>query len=201
MIDSNGTFTPSALIPFCGYQTHLLGQTRPSHPFTICSQFKPTLMYGQLCYSFRLNSNLTKAGIKHGLLLLLDPGHSEHSQSPESNYIQGHRVSSLNLEHMTTSDSSARLVVHTLESLADYRAGRYGLSGLKKMTGTNSFMELPIGNKKCQTETYEKCHSRRYIEEVQKQCGCIPWSLNSLTDVKVQYFLKTWARAILHALL
>ena len=50
---------------------------------------------------------------------------------------------------------------------------------LKKMTGTAAFLELPDAAKKCKTETFEECHVVRYLAEVMKQCGCVPWGLNS----------------------
>ena len=56
LIDSSGSLTPAALIPFCAYQTNmtLLGQTRQDLPFPVCSQFQPVLFEGQLCYSLDL---------------------------------------------------------------------------------------------------------------------------------------------------
>ena len=56
---------------------------------------------------------------------------------------------------------------------------------LKKMTGTDTFLELPDA-KKCKTETFDECHVVRYIPEVQKQCGCLPWGLNSTLAQQVK---------------
>ena len=69
LIDSSGSLTPAALIPFCAYQTNttLLGQTRQDLPFTACSQFQPTILEGQRCYSLNLTAIDTgKAGTGKG---------------------------------------------------------------------------------------------------------------------------------------
>ena len=52
LIDSSGSLTPAALIPFCSYKANMdmLGKTKDSLNFTACSQFKPTVLEGQLCY-------------------------------------------------------------------------------------------------------------------------------------------------------
>ena len=48
LIDSSGSLTPAALIPFCAYQTNmtLLGQKTEGINFIACSQFQPTLLEG-----------------------------------------------------------------------------------------------------------------------------------------------------------
>ena len=156
----------------------LLGQTRQDLPFTVCDQFQPTVLKGQRCYSLDLKKIFiknTKSGLKSGLLLIIDPLEKEENKQVETRDM----ITSLNLESYQYSGSSAKIYLNTLASFTDYRAGSYAMSGLKKMTGTGPFLELPDSTKKCKTETFEECHVVRYIAEVQKQCGCIPWGLNS----------------------
>ena len=57
LIDSSGSLTPAALIPFCAYQTIVsnLGKTRRDLPFPVCNAFQPTPIEGQLCYFLNLS--------------------------------------------------------------------------------------------------------------------------------------------------
>ena len=186
LIDSSGSLTPSALIPFCAYQSNmtLLGQARPDLNFTVCSKLKPTVLEGQLCYSLDLRGiQKTKVGQNFGLLLILDPGSIDNEDVKERKVSHGSEIVSLDLQPVGAASSSAKIYLHTLESFTDYRAGTYALSVLKKMTGTQSFMKL--SNKPCQLEISEECEMKRYIKEVQKQCGCVPWALSSALSLQV----------------
>ena len=59
------------------------------------------------------------------------------------------------------------------------------MTSLKKMTGTDAFLDLPENIKGCQIEDQEMCYSRRYIEELQNQCKCLPWALRASIPQKV----------------
>ena len=188
LIDSKGSLTPSALIPFCAYQTNmtLLGQTRQDLPFTVCSQFQPTVLEGQLCYSLNLSKiaqNRAKPGLKFGLVLILDPSEKEHTSLIENS----DEMTSLSFETFTNVESSARIYLNTLASFSAYQAGSYALSALKKMTGTEGFLNLPSKVKGCKTETFEECHATRYIKEVHKQCGCVPWAIGLNQKVRLKF--------------
>ena len=162
----------------------LLGQTRQDLPFTVCDQFKPTVLEGQRCYSLdlsKINNKKARYGLKSGLVLIMDPLEKEKKAEAETR----DKITSLNFESIQFSGSSAKIYLNTLASFTNYRAGSYAMSALKKMSGTNSFLELPDAAKKCKTETFEECHVVRYNAEVQKQCGCLPWSLNSIIGKQV----------------
>ena len=186
LIDSSGSLTPAALIPFCAYQTNmtLLGQTRQDLPFTVCDQFRPTLLEGQLCYLINLNmteNRKAKSGLRYGLVLILDPSEKE----PENTEEIKEDITSLNFETVSNAKSSARIYLNTLASFTDYKSGSYGMFSLKKMTGMDNFLELPAEVNQCKVETFEECQAPKYIEEVQRKCGCIPWALNSTLSQKV----------------
>ena len=53
------------------------------------------------------------------------------------------------------------------------------MSSLKKMTGTTSFKQLPKYQRKCLAHTREKCQTQKYLDQVQAQCRCVPWTLKS----------------------
>ena len=59
----------------------------------------------------------------------------------------------------------------------------YRMSVVKLMTGTGNFLAFPDETKKCQAEPQEDCIARRYIEETQEQCGCVPWALGVAVQV------------------
>ena len=59
------------------------------------------------------------------------------------------------------------------------------MESLKVMSATENFLAMPDKVKRCQIEAQEDCKSRRYVEEVQKECGCIPWMLSSVAHDQV----------------
>ena len=187
LIDSQGSLTPNALIPFCAYQTFLLGEARPDLPFTACDKFQPTVLEGQLCYSIdlsKMDTNNTKAGLKNGLLFTVDSGKSNTELKTQTE--QEGRVNTLNLDPSHADGSSARIYVNTLARFSDFRAGSYALAPVKMMTGTEKFMDLADGTKKCQIATFEECNVQGYIEAVQEKCGCVPWVLGHSLSVEVR---------------
>ena len=142
LIDSRGALTPAALIPFCAYQTNMtiMGMTSHGLNFTACSNFRPTVLAGQLCYSLDLSAikgiKETKVGSKFGLMMVMDPGKVDHEDNEEKELLQGSEIVCLDLEPSSAATSSAKIYLNTLESFTDFRAGTYALSVLKKMTGT-----------------------------------------------------------------
>ena len=167
MKSSKGQLPPSALVPFCSYQLNSkqLGQENPELNLTICDKFEPTFLEGQLCYSLdvaKLVEKPTKSGKTNGLFLLLDP-------NPQSN----------------TSDKNVggsrkgpfKIFIHTLAQYTTFGPGSYGMSALKRMTGTKSFEQLADHQKKCLVHIREECQTQKYLDQVQRECKCIPWSL------------------------
>ena len=51
------------------------------------------------------------------------------------------------------------------------------MSVLKKMSGTEGFLGLSDAKKGCHIQDQAECEQMNYVEEVQKRCGCLPWSL------------------------
>ena len=184
LVDSTGSLTPTALIPFCAYQTNmtLISHTNKELQFDVCSEFKPTILEGQLCYSLNLSSKnypTSKQSLKNGLLLIIDPRTSNKNYKEQSEHQKRNRITSLNFEQEYDDTNSARIYLNTLSSFTDYRAGTFTLTTLKKMTGTSDFLKLTNEVKKCSIETIEECQAKQYIENVNKQCHCVPWALAS----------------------
>ena len=190
LISPDQYLNPSALIPLCAYQTDvtLVGKNIPDIPFPICSKFYPTLLEGELCYVINISSltmTKTKEGLRNGLLLVLDLGNPDTSQ--ESMSIK-HNFQSINLEPESKQSSLAKIYLNTLARFTSFKSGTYAMSALKQMTGTDSFLALPVGQKKCQIETFEACWTKTYVELVQSQCGCVPWALFSALSLEKPTF-------------
>jgi hypothetical protein len=127
----------------------------------------------------------TKEGLKNGLLLVLDLKKKDNSHVTERH---ADNFRSFNLEPESKQNTAAKIYLNTLASFTSFRSGRYAMSVLKKMTGTNNFLGLPVGQKKCQIETFEACWTKMYAESVQSQCGCVPWALSSALSLKKPTF-------------
>ena len=183
MTDSKGRLLPAALIPFCAYQTNVLGLLSPDLPFISCSLALPTVLDGQLCYSINA-SNIakgeTKSGRDNGLLMLLDVGPTKPQENKNREdekkkvYKKG---KSVDIDISNRDKTSARVYLQTLSGFSSFGEGDYAMSALTKMTGRKSFLEFPDSLKKCQIESMDKCRISEYFETVQDQCGCVPWSL------------------------
>ena len=156
-------------------------------PFPACSQFKPTVLEGQLCYSLDISSivtNNTKAGQKNGLVLIIDPGRHKDTEIKQSDHSLADQFQSFNFEQNHKVSGLASIYLNMLASFTDYRAGSYALSAPKRMTGSDSFLALPAEENKCQMESFEDCQAKKYVEEVQARCGCVPWALSSALSLK-----------------
>ena len=193
LIDSSGSLTPAALIPFCAYQTNMTLLSQPTQvklAFDICSGFQPTLLEGQLCYSMDLSlidHPQTRGGLQNGLVLILDPGFKEDEEETEKGHQDGDKITALSLSSSKGGSHSAKIYLNTLSSFTDSRAGSFALTALKKMTGTKGFLGLPDETKKCQIGTLEDCKVKTYVEDVQRQCGCVPFALSRALTIKVLY--------------
>ena len=176
--DKEGNLPPSALVPFCSYQgqSSLLGKELPEMDnMAVCDKFQPTILEGQLCHTLdiaKLVDFPTKSGKTNGLRLLLDPN-PYHPNQPNKNTGGSKNV-----------DQNFKVVVHTLAQYTSFGRGSYAMSTLKKMTGTTNFKKLPDHQKKCLAHNREDCQTQKYLEQLQKECKCIPWALRINQVVK-----------------
>ena len=174
--DKEGNLPPSALIPFCSYQgdSNLLGQERPElGNLTICDKFEPIILEGQLCFSLdltKIRGKSAKSGKTNGLFLLLDPNPYQINTTDEK------------AESSRTEEQSFKVFIHTLEPHTIFGPGSYGMSTLKKMTGTERFNQLPDHQKKCLVHNKEECQTQNYLNQVLRECNCIPWPLGTDLD-------------------
>ena len=197
-MDSTGATSSSALIPICAYQGDMarLGQVTSDLPWPVCSSFKPTILYGQLCYTLKVKGSKALPG-KHGKLQLL----IDHTPTapvvdfkvPKNNKT---KMTMLQAEEDLSSVGQAEVYLSTLSSIRT-RAMLGGdlsisLTGLKKMTGTEAFLNLKDSEKSCSLVTFEECQTKHFLEQVQEKCGCLPWTLTSVLQQKVSPFLDSF---------
>ena len=132
---------------------------------TICDKFEPTILEGQLCYTMdiaKLTEYPTRSGKTNGLLFFLDPNPYK-----------------LNTTEKNVGDQSFKVSIHTLAQYNTIRHGSYGMGALKKMTGTKSFNQLPDHQKKCLVHNREECQTEKYLDQIKKECECVPWALQT----------------------
>ena len=165
--DSNGRLLPKALIPLCSYQGTMLGKKLKHQNFIACDNFLPSVLNGQLCYSLNLSQAApSKSGMGNSVLIVLD--------KPDS--------LELNVEEKPV----ATFHLDSLGGFSDNRPGKYYMSSLKKMTGTDAFMSLSDTKKGCQSESYEECKMKTIFAALQRECRCIPLSLAKFFKVSQQ---------------
>ena len=169
----------------------IVGEYIEGLDFPVCNSFKPKILDGELCYVLNFGSQVSesKAGRGEGLLLAIDNG---VSIEPELDQNIMTKKKGLIRTKLKSLGKSARLRILTSHGYDDSRLGGYTIKSLKVMAATDNFLAMPDDIKGCQIEAKEDCKSRRYVEEVQKTCGCSPWSLTSVASKRVghkTYFL------------
>ena len=181
--DKKGNLPPSAFVPFCSYQgesDHLGRQLPEMNNMIICDKFQPTILEGQLCYTLDLtklrgSDHQAKSGKTNGLFLLVDPFpyHLNRTDNNGGGYKGGER-------------EDIKVFIHTLAQYSTLGPGSYAMSTLKKITGTASFKELPQPQRKCIVHNREDCQTRKYMEQVRKECNCIPWTFKTHQAIKTR---------------
>ena len=146
---------------------------------SVCDKFKPFLLEGQLCYSFDIARHAkipAKVGKLNGLLLLVDPNPYRIKSSGRS------------YEAQLNDEQSFKVYIHTLAQHTAYGPGAYGMNALKSITGKDSFLQLSDDQKKCRVHNREECQTAKFLEQVNTNCSCVPWSLEKDIKAKVVTF-------------
>ena len=64
--------------------------------------------------------------------------------------------------------------------------GEYNLNVVKEVKVTDSYIGLDQGVRGCQThETYDDCSTKQFLEDVQNNCGCIPFNIRLNSQFQV----------------
>ena len=184
LMDSKGLPTPGALIPVCAYNQVMsaVGKNMSGLTFPACDQFKPVVKDGQVCYALDMNDvalakkGITRPGEGFGVWLAIN---MEMSSMDKVDIPNRYSISK-----DTQGKNRVRLYLSLLQEYTDLRSGLYALTSLKKLTGTDAFLGLPDEVKNCQVRDQEQCKNEWFMEEVQKHCGCIPWSLGNMNEAQ-----------------
>ena len=165
-------------------ETGLLAKKIPGLGFSTCDHFKARILDDQICHSLdvaKLVNNSSKPGITNGLFLLVDPN--------------PYHLNSIEEKEAESRQDSFKIHIHTLAQYSALGHGSFGMTSLKRMTGTKSFEQLPEHQKKCVVHNREDCQTQRYTEKIIKECKCIPWAFQNeqLIDkvIELQFFILT----------
>ena len=155
------------------------------------------LWQGHSCYTLDVSSRLEKAyesldafSKEAGLTLLLDYN-TERSVNPErlgsgTDKANEKAKDSLDMRVLTDMKKSfATVFIHTIAQFKGYGSGSYVMTAVKKMVGTNAYLNLPDDKKQCQQEVFEQCVQRQYIIQAKDKCACLPWTVKALSNDEV----------------
>ena len=68
--------------------------------------------------------------------------------------------------------------------------GVYNLNELKVIEVTDSFLSMDQEDRKCQSnEPILNCTTKNYMEELIKQCGCLPFNIRLSDQVVTSMFV------------
>ena len=70
----------------------------------------------------------------------------------------------------------AKIQINTLSSDKDFGEGTYKMSAVKKMTAKSAFLKMPMKDRNCQVEPFEKCRTKALLTE----CQCTPLEILSI---------------------
>ena len=170
----------------------LLGQWDGDLP--ICTHFQPTQMRGQLCYSINSTSLAglqSQTGVDNSLVFFLDLSGMGGRRPTKKKYNpeDKHTIEKLVLGDTKTKQREPTIHIGTMTRFKDYNTGVFKMSALKTISGSESFKALPQNMRECDLELFEDCYNRGVMEDVQKQCGCIPWFFSPVQESKVIYLI------------
>ena len=86
---------------------------------TVCDNFKPTILEGQLCYALditNIGEYPTRSGKSNGLFLLLDPKPYQLNQTEKKT-----------LGSETGSGKKSKVFIHTLAQYTTFGSGSYAM--------------------------------------------------------------------------
>ena len=120
----------------------------------------------------------TQQGKGNGLFFAINMEMSTGTESPDTERELNDDVH-FDTRRSPSNENHGAIHISTLERFSDSRPGLYVMTVLKRMTGAESFLGMSDRVKQCQIETQDNCESQKYIENVQSQCHCVPWSLEN----------------------
>ena len=73
-----------------------------------------------------------------------------------------------------------------LEPVVLVGEGEYNLNVLTDIKVTESYLNLDQNIRNCQNEeSFDNCTTKRYLDNVQEQCGCLPIGLSNNVSIRL----------------
>ena len=177
ILNKEGKLVPSALIPFCSFNSILEGKFLANISFPVCDLFDPVVHDGKLCYQLDMAKKIYKESKKGiGLTLIID-ANVEKSVATHVEPSERNNLKTLDLRKVSVETKKlVKVNIGTLEQHYDFGPGNYILSAVKQMTATKGFLSMSKEKRKCEKEKLDSCQKRLFQERI-KTCGCVPQNL------------------------
>ena len=173
----------------------LVGVRSENFSFPLCNSFVPTIHRGKVCYTLSDRGLRSQKGMKKGLMLMIDNNYNRSVTSPTRKSQEHFDDNHINFD-LSTRGNSAEIYIPTLTPFSGFRPGRYVMTSVKKMTGTDAFLDFPDEVKECQNMNLELCQSSNVLQKAIAKCDCIPWAIR-YGKVSQKNFLKHIFKQIL----
>ena len=111
--------SPSAFIPFCEYNGDMeaVGEHITNFSFPVCNIFRPTVLHGQLCYSFDPNNVESHVSSDQPYIMFLLDYNEDRQLKTLVGKITDKQIEPKKLsdmEHGGDTDKQAMIYIHTL---------------------------------------------------------------------------------------
>ena len=82
-------------------------------------------------------------------------------------------------------------ILYDVEPVWLNEEGDYNMVGVQGVKVSEDFIKLGQNTTQCQNEKpYEQCITDQYIDNIQRECNCVPFSIRTCKHKKVTSYLK-----------
>ena len=178
ILNKEGKVMPSALIPFCSFNSLIKGKVVPNLSFPVCDLFDPVVHNGKLCFQMDMTVKMPSAKTVQGkgLTLIID-ANSERSVANQIKREIKDDPKILDLQEASVETNKfVEINIGTLAPFYAFGPGNYILTVVKQMSATDGFLSMSSEKRECEKETFEFCQKSMFQEKI-KKCGCTPQTL------------------------
>ena len=180
LLNKEDLMMPSALIPFCFFDSVSKGKVKSSlnFSFPVCDQFDPVVIGGDLCYQMDMAEKMPKkASVQgQGIRLFIDANIEKSVVRMTTTDATADLKSSDQAEIVDETQNLVRVNIGTLAPYFEYGPGNYILTVVKQMTATDGFHSMSSKKRKCEKERFHSCQKTYFYDGI-KKCGCTPQRL------------------------
>ena len=164
-----------------------MGTRASVHSKPVCLASEPIILHGQICYKLLMDNIEVYPKPGYSLQLFLDTEPATPDAHFELSGEDDHHGDMIEDRDHIDLGVHADIYIPTLSKLRAQAVGTFSLSDIKQMTGSEKFLEKKDFAKGCSEVDFEECQSQKFLENVQKDCNCVPWQLSTVLDVKVSF--------------